>query len=304
MHAAQLSVGVVWRAVAFPIVYPILVVRLGFIPFMLAALPTLILYNLWWPDGVDFRDTGNLRKAVSEGWSAIAAIYVINVLMMSVYAIRIHRMIVSGQKSGFFSVLFSWTMISYLGAIVIFAFMVSVARIVFGYGFSMLAEKLVYAFESFRTSGETNAPSLTWVVSAAAAIALLVLALQIAIRLLLILPHAALTGSIGLAASWRAMSGNIWTFVEAWVIFLIVTGLLILLFAFGALSLSSYISNAIAQYLEPFQISKISFHESMSAILFLIIYFMSATMNIAFLSFVYKDLEVDWTTSQPEVRYA
>lgn len=306
MHAAQLSLGVVWRAVAFPFVHPILVARLGFFPFLLAALPSLIIYHLWWPGGIDFRDADNLRKAVSEGWPALAAIYAINVVMMSVYAIRVHRVIVSGQRAGFFSVLFSWTMVSYLGAIIIFAFMSSLASLVFRHGFGMLAEKLVYAFEGFRTSGETNAPSLAWIASAAAAIALLVVALQIGVRLVLILPHAALTGRFGLAASWRAMSGNIWAFVEAWIIFLIVMGALIGLLGFGDVWLSTYISDAAPRYLPLalFQISKSQLKESLSAVFFLAIYFLSATTNIAFLSFIYKNLEVDWTVGQAELRYA
>jgi hypothetical protein len=59
----------------------------------------------------------------------------------------------------------------------------------------------------------------------------------IAVRLVLMLPHAAVTGRLSFGVSWRAMKGNFWRFVLACILFaLLVVAVVLLLSAGGYLA--------------------------------------------------------------------
>jgi hypothetical protein len=302
MYAEQLGFGVVWRAVLFPFVYLFTVARLAFLPFALAALATFIVYRLSWPEGIDFTDVGNLQNTLRADWPSVLIIYVINAVMVSVYSIRIHRKIIGAHASSFVSVLLSRALLAYIGAIFIFSLFLALAKVIFHRGFLLLWEMTSFAVEAFKTGGETNAPSLTWVGSAIAAIVLLVLAVQIGIRLLPIMPHAAVSGRIGLIASWRAMNGNVWLSFEALVIFWIVTAVMISVLVFRAMAASTYVSEVASIYIDyqQFGFNQAQLKSGVLIGLLLITYIMLVTMNAALLSFIYRSLDMNWGEARLE----
>ena len=310
MYAAESHGRIRFRAVgqsiAFPLLYILAVFRHGLLPFSIAGLASWAILRNAMPEGFDLKNPAEVRTALLNNWPVLAACYAVNVIAMSIYAVGIHRMIIGSVSPSFPFIRFKRHELAYLGAAMIFAVILTLTNGVLLASFWFLAREAGFAIQSIRGGGEGDAPTLVWLFSVLAAVAAIVLVLQISTRFVLILPHAAVSGRIAIGPSWRAMRGNVWLFIELSVILWIIIVALGVALVFALGSLTDTIGAFLAPYPQALQLEIASdrLKDMIGIGLLAVFSVMATTMNIALLSFIYRDLGVEWSDAAAEHGYA
>lgn len=206
----KLKFGRVGDALTFPFKNPLTLLGIALVPGLVTVASIVAAVEILMAGAGQAAPPDQVWESLAKFALALTAIALLSTLFLVIYAVAIHRLIVCGERPGFVILRFRRYELAYLGVLVLIFIEQRVLDVISGlirnsFGFvpaRELANPALTASDNFTTL-------LGW---AALVLAALVL-IWIHLRLALIFPHAAITGRIGFAASWRAMKGNVWRIV-------------------------------------------------------------------------------------------
>jgi len=293
----KIRIGRVKDAIVFPFANVGSLVKLALFPIIIAAIASYAVLRAFWPTDIVVtmqEDVPRFMQAISP---AINIIYLLALAVSAIVAVGIHRFIIRDEQPGWVIARFRWYELAYLLAPLVFGIMQLGLMIVVA--LAVLAAAAIIDPSLVGTLlGDPSAiqnlegqqvPAGLAVVFAIGFFVLFVLIAWIGVRLTLMLPHAAVTGSLSPATSWRAMKGNFWRFFLTALLFglgailpaVLLTSLL--MFAVSSAALGSDVGNTgtfppgfIAVWAIP-----------------TLVYVLVFSMAVALLSYTYKDLVGD-----------
>jgi hypothetical protein len=205
----KLRIGIFTDAVVFPFANILSLLKLGLIPLII-----VMLINYAMSANIDIR--ADLRMTSPEDMAAfmraqLPAQVVGSILLLVVgviYAVGVHRIILRHEYPGWVILRFRRYELAYLGAVVLYVLITTGVQL-----FALLA---LYAlgFPDFAAQFADLAERAGGLLFLAFG-ALMVFTAWLGLRLLLMMPHAAVTGEISPAVSWRATRGNFWRLFAA-----------------------------------------------------------------------------------------
>lgn len=201
---ARLDLGIIQDAFMFPFRNPLAVLRLGLFPVLIVLTAAHVAIYLLILFASEMTSSG---LVVSGLWTLL--LLLVYPLVISGFAAGVCRLIVKGEAPG-------WS-VPQLGrrerpcaaALLVFLLLTVGAQALFA-GIGWIGEVVHEA--------EGRFAALTGLAFAALSAAAFLAALCVCLRLVLILPHAAVTGEVSLKTSWDALDGNFWRFAAAIVI--------------------------------------------------------------------------------------
>jgi hypothetical protein len=205
----KIHMDLVIKAVIFPFNNILGIIRLGLVPTLIASGVIYAAYRAIGPIKWPTQSIGELGQLTQVLLPLSALLSFCSAIVGTLVAVGIHRLILHGERP-------AWTVIRIrkyelaYGAIVLTILAAAYAldaagRFIFGFpkpgDLAVIASKL-------------DAPGTRALIAAVAMIGG-GLFLWIYVRLILVFPHAALTGEISARKAWAAMRGNFWRFVGA-----------------------------------------------------------------------------------------
>lgn len=223
----KLPIGVFWEGFLFPFKNFGTLFKILFLPIVLLLAISAGIMWLFAPGLPDFSNGGEVAgylQAVSPALDIVNLLFVIFAIMI---AVHIHRYIVRDEAPGWVVFRFWRYEFMYLLTSIVVTLVYIAAMLALFFGFWLLwgipfeALQALLAHQPGQPAPSVPPPP-TWLIVAGIVVFVVVIWAQI--RLILMLPHAAVTGRISFATSWSAMKGNFWRFVLAAILF----GLLLL----------------------------------------------------------------------------
>jgi hypothetical protein len=222
---AKLDIGISTKAISFPFRKFGTLLGLGLIPALITVGAIFIAFAIF----------SQLSKMPPTMWFLglvlSVSISVVYLMLVSIFAVGIHRLIVRGEKPG----------------VVIFRFgryeLVYAAVVVFFILASTIVEEALGRITSAYAGGPSWLLRDMWVQLGVSPIivkyglavlygVVLFVVIWISVRLGLALPHAAVAGRFSLRQSWEATRGNFWRLVATYLVLLIVSLLIYIPFFF------------------------------------------------------------------------
>lgn len=255
--------------------------RLGLFPTLIALAISFCVVIAVPAQVIDRSKPGETTRVMESLWLVSWTPSILFALAGAIFMVGIHRFILRGEKPGWVIARFGRYELALIGAIALVCAMLYAVTYVFAAPMELI--------ELIETS-----PSQVLLSNAIALIVVVILVWLYA-RLLLLTPHAAVTGHISPMVSWRAMAGNVWSAVIAWVVLglgeivvALIPGLLGLLFMKFLLPVSDLgIADSRGMLL-------LELYETTAK---LPAYGAVIAVNAAFLSYAYKDLVEEATPS-------
>ena len=172
--------------------------RLGLFPALIALAINVILIMAVPVQAIDFRNPSDMLRVAASLWPIFWVPNILFALAAAVYIVGIHRFILLGERPGWITARFGRHELAFITPVAIFY----AAFCAFDLVFTGLIELI----------GTDSTQS--FIPDAIAAVFGVIL-VWLCLRLLLLASHAAVTGRISPAVSWRAMAGNVWRAVLA-----------------------------------------------------------------------------------------
>jgi hypothetical protein len=290
----KLPIKVFWEAFVFPFTNFGALFQIFFFPSLLLMAIAAAALWLFWPPGADVTTTDGLQGTLLAMSPLLNILNIILVIFSIMFAVHIHRYIVNEEDPGWVLFRFRRYELMYLlTAIVIFLCFVLTILAVVGGVMLLLGVSLDPEMWARLQSGETVQLPVQHGWLFALIVALYVLFFWVVVRLVLMLPHAAITGRLSFSTSWRAMKGNFWRFVLACLLFsLLVMALFLLAFGGGYLGFQaiSGVTFEPGAQITPEQ-SRVLFLELMASYsLLAVIGLLYFAMTVALISYTYAYL--------------
>jgi hypothetical protein len=232
----KLRIGTIWRAAGFPFKNIIPLFKLGFFPMLIAAAVIYPAVQFIQPENVPLNTPEAAAQFIGSLWKLWAVSSLIMWFLVAIVGVGIHRLIILGERPG-------WTIIPlrpYEGAYVLLLLIVAaisfLQHVIFivllglmapGNGLSGAIEALADPLIALRIF------QLDFPVALKVAVSLLMIVfIWLYLRLALVFPHAAVTGSIAPGLSWQATRGNLWRLILAFLLLGIIVLLILLVLVF------------------------------------------------------------------------
>lgn len=290
----KLPISVFWESFVFPFAHFGAVFRIFFFPtLLLIAIGGAILWYFS-PPGADFSTPEGFQAYLLTMAPVLDFMNIILVIFGMMFAVHIHRYIVNQEDPGWVLFRFGRYELMYLlTAIVIFvslilAILAIVLAVMLILGVSLDPEM----WARLQSGGSVPLPMPQgWFI--AAAVVLYCFFIWIVVRLVLMLPHAAVAGRVSFAASWRAMKGNFWRFVLACLLFaLLVMAVVLLLVGVGYLGIQTFFGWVLTPgaQVAPEQLGAVMAVIVTSYALMAVIWIFYFSMTVALISYAYAYL--------------
>lgn len=220
LNRGKLPISIAWRAFGYVFRNFGAVVRVGFIPLLLTVSIYALIF-IYFPPQAEYingqpREVPNIPIAIVH--------MLINILISTMFVVGIHRLAILNERPpSLFYIRFQREEIKYLvtalitviGFFLLFAIIGGLGYLaVMGVGLQEVADY----FQSPEILAFFTSP-LGIATGIALYIAIILLVMWPAARLILAFPHAAITGKIDFGLSWRTMRGNYWRYIAAVLIF-------------------------------------------------------------------------------------
>lgn len=293
----SLSIGIFKRAFMFPFRNPGAVLRIGLFPALITLAVIYILFSSVVPQFSGGAPEDEMRQLTETmRWIGIP-IQILYVVIVSIFAVGIHRLIVRDEYPGWTIFRFGRYELAYAAMLLFFFVLYLVQQYAFlgvAWALGMVPASLLEPYPTdpqavLATYRQVMTPQLIGLLVVVVAISV-----WINVRLALAFAHAAVTGQLSLSASWNAMRGNFWRFVVAFLILAVIV--IIVYFVAGTLLTLAGTFLWIAVYGPPEPPADPMPIDSMLNTMFWVYVIMIpvmgffAAMFIALLSYAYKQL--------------
>jgi hypothetical protein len=209
-HRRKLRIGRVKDALLFPFKNIMALLRLGLGPGAIAAALSYAIVTGYPIENADLRNPEAAERVMLSLLPVLIVTSLLSTLAMSIYAVGIHRLIIRGEQSDWVLFRFGRYEVAYFGAMLLFYAAYFLEQ-------SALEFIVSQAFGGFGQPGRpapagVDASVLGMLTQPFTAIAVILaltgVLIWVHLRLALLFPHAAVTGTIAPLVSWRAMAGN------------------------------------------------------------------------------------------------
>lgn len=295
---AALNIGIFKRAFMFPFRNFGALLRIGMIPALIVLAVIYVIFASIAPHlSVPTTPEDDMRRLMQVmSWVTIP-LQILYVVIASIFAVGIHRLIIRGEYPSWVIFRFGRYELAYAAMLVFFILLYVVEQYAFlgtGWALGMIPAQLLKPYpdnpQAMMTAyRQIMTPELLVLLLAAGAVSL-----WINVRLSLSLAHAAVTGELSLALSWRAMRGNFWRLAIASLILFVIVA--ITYFVVGTLVAIAGTAIWIAAYGPPQPPEpNASFSSALDTMFWVYVVLVPvmgffASMFIALLSYAYKEL--------------
>lgn len=233
------------RAARFPFANIGTLIKLGLVPALLALGVNYVAMRALWPQDAQFTSIEEMQRIVASLHLAMLPGSVAYGVVAAIFAVGIHRFIIRGEEPGWVLLRFGRYEIAYAAVAILLLLA------------SMGAQFAVY-FVGWATGvlpGDMpgfGAALMPWALEVAPPrefptglgtlfLVLILFGTWLYVRLLLTFPHAAVTGRIDLGVSWRAVKGNVWRIIAAFLLVSVLNVLIFLLVGFPLAMLQAWL---------------------------------------------------------------
>jgi hypothetical protein len=289
VNRRKLPIGLFWEAFRFPFAHFGAVFRIFFIPTLL--LIAIMIAAVWYfaPQGMDVSSPENIEFYLKSASPTLDILNIVFVLLTMMLAVHLHRYIVNGEDPGWVIFRFGRYELMYLLTTIVIGLCIGLVVLIVVIGGLLLLGLPVdpQAWTATQPGQPVLPPPPAWLWTVG--VVFYVLFIWVMVRLVLMLPHAAVTGRLSFSVSWRAMKGNFWRFLFAGLLFsLIVAVAVLVLFGSASVALQTFSATLVpgAQVPPEQFVAMISLLTAISAV-FWVFYF---SMAVAFISYAYAHL--------------
>ncbi len=209
----NLPVNIAWRSFLYVFNNLGSVIRLGLLPLLLIVSANIVIYIYFPPQAVDVGGRLVLQQPI---WPSLV-IFPITIIAITIFMVGIHRLAILNERPpSLFYLRFQREEVKFLAAaiIAILAFLLFFG-VIGGIGYLIVMIIGVEEVKTFFNDPASLSPSAGII----AYVCILIPTVWLGGRLLLALPHAAITAKIDFGMAWRVMRGNFWRYFAVTMIF-------------------------------------------------------------------------------------